>query len=182
MEMKPYLNKLALFALIFLSASSLEAQTIYPDIWRAVEYSGFRIGQDVCQEYILDLDDNGTGKFTVIINFANNESVQGQFTGMAYFTYIREEGEDGYILLTFEALRFPFQEMPKYTPHLFQPEHLSYVEEWKKRLSGQEVRFVVYLEESQGEVLEMPSIVNSGDAVFFRLGTRMGSCDAMRRN
>lgn len=180
--MKPYLNILVLFALIFFSGSSLEAQTIYPDIWRAIEYSGFRIGQDVCQEYILDLDDNGTGKFTVIINFANTEGGPGQYSGITYFTYIREEGEDGYILLTFETLRFPFQEMPKYTPHLFQPEHLSYVEEWKQRLSGQEVRLVFYLEENQGEVLEMPSFVNTGDVVFFRQGTRMGSCEAMRRN
>lgn len=180
--MKPYLNKLAFFALIHLSASSLDAQMIYPDIWRAVEYSGFRIGQDVCQEYILDLDDNGTGKFTVTINFVNTEGGQGQYTGITYFTFVREEGEDGYILATFEALRFPFQEMPKYTPHLFQPEHLSYVEEWKQRLSGQEARFVVYLEENQGEALEMPSFINPGDAVFFRQGTRMGSCDAMRRN
>lgn len=180
--MKPFLNHLALLALISLSASSLMAQTFSPDIWRAVEYSGFRIGQDVCQEYILDLDDNGTGKFTVTINFANDDAGQGQYGGITYFTYTREEGEDGYILATFETLRFPFQEMPKYTPHLFQPEHLSYVEEWKQRLSGQEIRFVVYLEENQGQVLEMPSFVNAGDAVFFRQGTRMGSCDAMRRN
>jgi hypothetical protein len=180
--MKPHLNNLSLFALITLSVPSLDAQTIYPDIWRGIEYSGFRIGQDVCQEYVLDLDDNGTGKFTVNINFANTEGGPGHYIGIANFTYIREEGEDGYLLLTFETLRFPFQEMPKYTPHFFQPEHLSYVEEWKQRLSGQEVRLVVYLEENQGEVLEMPSFVNERDAVLFRQGTRMGSCDAMRRN
>jgi hypothetical protein len=86
------------------------------------------------------------------------------------------------LLNTFENLRFTFQELPKYNPNFFQPDHLAYMEEWKQMLRGREFRFEVYSEENRGETLEMPSFVNSGDRVYLMQGPSIGSCDAMRGN
>lgn len=165
--------------LVLLLNTTLHAQAGFQNIWRAVEYSGYRM-QDVCQEYLLDLDEQGTGKFTVYIRFpSDGEQYQSQFMGLALFTWSREEDS---IWVTFETLRFTFQELPKYNPNFFQPDHLAYMEEWKQMLRGRELRFEVYSEENRGETLEMPSFVNSGDRVYLMQGPSIGSCDAMRRN
>jgi hypothetical protein len=173
---------LAVFIVLFFSAA-LHAQAGYQKIWHAVEYYGYRM-QDVCQEYILDLDEQGTGKFTVNIRFpSDGEQYQSQFMGLALFTWSQEEeDEEAFIRVTFETLRFTFQELPKYNPYFFQPDHLAYIEEWKQMLAGRELRIEIYSEENRGKVLGMPSLVNSGDIVYLRQGPATGSCDAVRRN
>lgn len=156
--------------------------------WSAVEFSGFRIGQDICQRFTFKFTENNWGELIISVNFLSDDDRYNlNYTGIATFTYeIQETGtafENSFEMnISYDSLSFLFQEKPKYDPYYIPPDHLSYLEKIKQHISKRQEMYKVIFEGDANMVIEGFSLINDTDYVSFQSGFPSESCDSMLRN
>ena len=176
-----------LVILLVLYAGVLRAQETSPGHfkgnWSAVEFSGFRSGQDICYRYMLKFAENGLGDLWLTIHFlSDDDRFDLDYRGMVPFTFTVTEADTNAhtplaVEVSYETATFPFQEMPKYDSFHIQPEHLAYVEEIKRYFANRREVYPVFSEVGSRLVIQGFSLVDESSPIYFRQGHSTESCD-----
>ncbi len=190
--MKKHLPKLAILLILLSNWSPLHSQKSPLDditgTWGATEFISYRVGQDICQRYVLNVDDDQSGYLSMVVRFYSDDSRNNtEYRGMVPFSFTVLEIDTSStttLLLDVKYKDFIFEmdRMPGNQEFFVQPDHLSHLKELQQYISNRREEYRVVLEGETTLVIGGFSLVKDQDFVYFKNKGFVNSCDSLTRD